>query len=153
MKWVLEYAMRVALEFCSVLNVTKATEFCGNGCEEPIKIHCKWETLPMQEQPREKGFFCCCLLKSIRYYLMSVTLPRHPGFRLVTQKPKMPYPITSPIYAPCLLPYIRCDALFHCDINNHSIIVWVHTSYQEIKNLYSYLWYIMTMNDIYGSDF
>lgn len=71
---------------------------------------------------------------------MSVTLPKQLGFKLVTQKPKIPHPITSPIYALPLSPYIRCDALFNCDINNHSIIVQVHTSYQEIKNIYSYLW-------------
>lgn len=71
---------------------------------------------------------------------MSVTLPRHPGFKLATQKPKMPHSITSPIYAPPLSPYIRCDALFLCDINNHSIIVQVHTSYQEIKKIYTVIY-------------
>lgn len=145
--------MRVALEICSKSNVTKATELCGDGCDEPIKIHCNWETLPMQEQPREKASFVAPFWK-VSNNIWCLSLYQDTLDSNLWLRSQRPHPISSPMHAPPLSPCIRCDALFHCDSNNHTIIVWVHTSYQEIKkNLYRYLWFTMTINNIYGSDF
>lgn len=88
-----------------------------------------------------KGKRFLLLLPSEKYQILSdVSHTKQPGFKGVSQKPKIPHPITSPIYALPFPPYIRCDALFHCDINNHSIIVQVHTSYQEIKKIYTVIY-------------
>lgn len=144
--------MRVALEFCGVLNATKATERCGDVCGVPIKIQCKWETLAMQERTSEKGFFCCPFLKSIMYYLRSVTCQDSLDSDLWLRSQRCHILSLGPYMLHPHHPVVRQYVLFYCDINNHNIIVWAHTSNQEAK-IYSYLWYIITRNDIYGWDF
>ena len=75
----------------------------------------------------KKGIFCCPFLKSITHYLMAVTYQDSLGSNLWlgSQRHHIPAHPRHPV--------VRHDVLFHYDINNHSIIVWLHNSYQETQ--------------------